>query len=295
MKELLCAVGPRLSRIVAGAWRWKLESNALEQLVHASLEAGISSFDHADIYGDYTNEERFGAILRGKTSLRDSLQLITKCGIRLVNPSQPDNRVKHYDTSRKHILFSVENSLRRLATDRLDVLLIHRPDPLMDPEEVADTFLLLKEQGKVLYFGVSNFTPAQIELLQKFVPVPLVTNQIEISMFRPQPLFDGTLDSLMKLRIAPMAWSPLGGGKYFTVSGQAEGTELHLKEMAAKYSCTISQILLAWLLRHPCRIFPVLGTTNPDRLKEGAGALALQLERQDWFTLLKLARGSDVP
>ncbi|MDL5047661.1 aldo/keto reductase [Oscillatoria amoena NRMC-F 0135] len=295
MMELLYSGGPQLSRIVAGAWRWKLETPDLERLIHTALEAGISSFDHADIYGDYSNEERFGKVLKGNSALRDKLQLITKCGIRLVSASRPEHTVKHYDTSKEHIIQSVENSLRNLSTDRIDVLLIHRPDPLMNPEEVAGTFRLLKDQGKVLYFGVSNFTAAQFDLLQQFVPFPLVTNQVEVSLFKPLPLFNGTVDGLMKHRVAPMAWSPLGGGKYFTPSGQAENVEFQLEDLSVKYNCSVSQLLLAWLLCHPARLFPILGTTNVNRIKEGAGAVTVHLERHDWFGMLKIATGKDVP
>ncbi|QOI96621.1 MAG: aldo/keto reductase [Flammeovirgaceae bacterium] len=295
MKADLSAGGPALSRIVAGAWRWKLETTEIERLIYTALDAGISSFDHADIYGDYANEERFGKILRGNPSLRNRMELITKCGIKLVSAARPEHRVKHYDTSKEHILRSVENSLKNLSTDRLDLLLIHRPDPLMHPEEVAEAFRLLKDQGKVLWFGVSNFSAAQFEMLQAYVPVRLVTNQVEISLFNPVKMVDGTVDALIKHRVSPLAWSPLGGGKYFTASGQAETIEMKLEGFASNYNCTVSQLLLAWLLRHPANIFPILGTTNPDRVKEGAGAIHIKVDRQDWFAMLKAVTGKDVP
>lgn len=294
MRAELSAGGPALSRIVAWAWRWKLETKEIERLIYAALEAGISSFDHADIYGDYENEKKFGSVLKGKSALRGRLELITKCGIRLVSAAHPEHRIKHYDTSKEHIIRSVENSLLNLSTDRLDVLLLHRPDPLMHPEEIAGAFQLLKEHGKVLWFGVSNFSATQFEMLQAYVPFPLITNQVEISLFNSVKLFDGTVDTLMKHRVSPMAWSPLGGGKYFTASGQAETIEMKLEGFASKYNCTISQLLLAWLLRHPANIFPILGTTNPDRIKEGAGALRVELDRQDWFAMLKSVTGKDV-
>ncbi|MCK6617289.1 MAG: aldo/keto reductase [Cyclobacteriaceae bacterium] len=294
MRAELSAGGPALSRIVAGAWRWKLETKEIERLIYAALEAGISSFDHADIYGDYENEKKFGSVLKGNSALRGRLELITKCGIRLVSAAHPEHRIKHYDTSKEHIIRSVENSLLNLSTDRLDVLLLHRPDPLMHPEEIAGAFQLLKEHGKVLWFGVSNFSATQFEMLQAYVPFPLITNQVEISLFNSVKLFDGTVDTLMKHRVSPMAWSPLGGGKYFTASGQAETIEMKLEGFASKYNCTISQLLLAWLLRHPANIFPILGTTNPDRIKDGAGALRVELDRQDWFAMLKSVTGKDV-
>lgn len=294
MKQLVTAGGPGLSRIVAGAWRWKLPETELEYLVHAALEAGITSFDHADIYGDYANEIRFGKMLRQNPGLRNRIELITKCGIKLVSAARPDHYIKHYDTSKKHIVRSVENSLKNLATDRLDVLLLHRPDPLMNPEEVAEAFSVLKQQGKVLYFGVSNFNAVQFEMLQRFVGYPLVTNQVEISLFNHKALFDGTVDTLMKHRVSPMAWSPLGGGKYFTRSGQPEAAERVLEQLAVNYACTVSQLLLAWLLCHPANLFPVIGTTNAVRMKESAGAVSVNLTRQDWFALLKTVTGTDV-
>lgn len=294
MKEFLTAGGPRLSRIVAGAWRWKLPVPEIDRLVHAALEAGISSFDHADIYGNYANEELFGNVLKGNPSLRNRMELVTKCGIKLISTSRPAHRIKHYDTSKEHIILSVENSLKNLGTDRLDVLLIHRPDPLMNPEEVAEAFRLLQESGKVLYFGVSNFSGTKFGMLQRYVPFPLVTNQVEISLFNNKALFDGTVDTLLTHRVSPMAWSPLGGGKYFTASGQSEATEKELEAVAAKYNCTVSQLLLAWLLYHPARLFPILGTTNAGRIKEGAGAIQVNLDRQDWFAMLKAVTGNDV-
>jgi len=292
MKQGLTPGGPHLSRIVAGAWRWNMAESSLEQLVHAALEVGITSFDHADIYGDYANESRFGKILKQNPSLRHRVELISKCGIKLLSAARPQHRIKHYDTSKDHIIRSVENSLENLATDRLDVLLIHRPDPLMNPEEVAEAFSLLKQQGKVLYFGVSNFSASQFEMLQRFIPFSLVTNQVEISLFNNKALFNGTVDTLMKNRVSPMAWSPLGGGKYFTQSGQPQPAEL--ERFALTHNCTISQLLLAWLLRHPANVFPVIGTTNAGRIKECAGAVNVNLSRQDWFTLLKVVTGGDV-
>src|SRR5690349_20157597 len=205
--------GPTFSRIIAGAWRWHtVDSKTVLDLINTSLDKGITTFDHADIYGDHGNEEIFGNGIRG-SSLRDKMELVTKCGIKFPSAKRPATWVKHYDTSKKHILWSVENSLKMLGTDRIDLLLIHRPDPLMNPEEVASAFDLLQKQGKVLHFGVSNFTAAQFELLQGSLSTPLVTNQIELSISCHAPLFDGSLDVLMKHKASPMAWSPLGGGK----------------------------------------------------------------------------------
>lgn len=288
--------GPEFSRIITGAWRWKLlQQERVEELINISLESGITTFDHADIYGDYSCEEIFGNALSKRTSLRASLQLVSKCGIKLISSKKPDHRINHYDTTKEHIIQSAEASLKNLRTDYLDLLLIHRPDPLMNPEEVAEAFYSLKQSGKVLYFGVSNFTPTQFELLQKFVQVPLVTNQIEVSLFYTDLLYDGTVDTVMKHRASPMVWSPLGGGKFFTEPGSYEAARVQLGLLSEKYQCSETQLLLAWILSHPSEMFPILGTSNPQRVKEGAESLNVKLEKQDWYFLLKSIVGKDVP
>lgn len=281
--------GPLFSRIVTGAWRWGLEESKVEQLIHSSLDVGMTTFDHADIYGDHGNEEIFGNVLRKNPSLREKMQLVTKCGIKFSSVKRPMSWVKHYDTSKEHILWSVNNSLTILNTDRIDLLLIHRPDPLMDPSEIAEAFTTLKQNGKVLHFGVSNFTSSQFEMLQHFLTFPLATNQLEISVLHNTPLFDGSLDVLMKHQVSPMAWSPLGGGKLIN-SGQKE---LFLK--ASKYNATEAQLSLAWLLKHPSSIFPVIGTTKPERITECAKATDIELDLQDWFEMLKVAQGKEMP
>lgn len=282
--------GPALSRIIAGAWRWHtVSADVVERLIHTSLDQGISSFDHADIYGDHGNEEIFGNIIKRTPSLRQRMQLITKCGIKFPSAKRPATRVKHYDTSREHILWSAENSLRMLGTDQLDILLIHRPDPLLNPTEVADAFATLKEQGKVLYFGVSNFTSSQFRVLQKYCSFPLVTNQIEISLSRIDPLFNGDLDTLMEFGARPMAWSPLGGGKPLPVEDRL------LFNQAAKYNATYSQLSLAWLMKHPSFMFPIIGTTKPERIIESAKAITLDIDKQDWFEILKWVMGKEMP
>lgn len=284
----LHAQGPSLSRIVTGVWRWQqLSSESVERLIKTSIDQGITSFDHADIYGDHSCEELFGAVLKNQSALRDQMQLITKCGIKFSSLKRPQTWIKHYDTSEDHIVWSAENSLKMLATDHLDLLLIHRPDPLLNPNKVAEAFVKLKAAGKVLHFGVSNFTPSQFEMLQQFLPFPLVTNQIEISLSRIDSLFNGDLDLMVKHGASPMAWSPLGGGK------------LHFEERdwfakATKYNASYSQLALAWLLKHPSNIFPILGTTKPERIAEAAKSTDIVLDKQDWFEMLKWSTGRDV-
>ncbi len=280
--------GPVFSRIIAGAWRWHTVSqDTVANLIKTSLDEGITTFDHADIYGDHGNEEIFGNVLRKNPGLRSQMELITKCGIKFSSTKRPKAWVKHYDTSKEHIIWSVENSLKMMGTDRLEVLLIHRPDPLLDPTEVAAAFSQLKQAGKVLHFGVSNFTPSQFMMLQSYLSFPLVTNQIEISLSRVSSLFNGDLDLLMQHKTSAMAWSPLGGGKIMA-------NEREMFSKASKYNASYSQLSLAWLLKHPSTIFPVIGTTKSERITEGAKAIDIKLDRQDWFEMLQWATGSEV-
>lgn len=288
-QRLIHPQGPAFSRIITGAWRWHTVSpDTIDRLIQTSLDEGITTFDHADLYGDHSNEELFGVSLKKNPALRDKMQLVTKCGIKFRSAKRPGTWVKHYDTSKEHIIWSVENSLRMLHTDHLDLLLIHRPDPLLDPHEVASAFSQLKAQGKVLHFGVSNFTRPQFYMLQKFVPFPLVTNQIEISLTHVDTLFNGDLDLLMEQQASAMAWSPLGGGRLVA-------NEREMFSKASKYNASYSQLALAWLLRHPAPIFPVIGTTKPERITEAAKSIAITLDRQDWFEMLQWARGFEVP
>lgn len=290
--------GPRVSRLVLGLWRlasWGLNDGELSGLIHACLDLGVTTFDHADIYGDYACEELFGRALA--PSLRGRMQLVTKCGIRLVSKKRPENTIKYYDTSKGHILAAVENSLRMLRTDYLDLLLIHRPDPLMDADEVAEAFAALQQSGKVLFFGVSNFLPSQLELLASRLAFPLVTNQIELSVMNMQALHDGTVDQCARLRISPMAWSPLAGGRLF--GGDSEQA-LRLRAALAAVGealggAAMNQVALAWILRHPARIIPVLGTGKIDRVRSAAHAEALALSREQWFAIWTASAGVPVP
>jgi predicted oxidoreductase len=282
--------GPEFSRIISGAWRWHtVSADTVTSLIHASLDNGITTFDHADIYGDHANEEIFGNSLRADRGLREKMELVTKCGIKFPSQKRPASRVKHYDTTKAHILWSAENSLKMLGTDHIDLLLIHRPDPMMNPAEVAEAFAELRISGKVLHFGVSNFTPFQFEMLQSYLERPLVTNQIELSVTNSQPLFDGTVDVLMKHRTSPMAWSPLGGGNLMGAQFR------NIFNAAANYGATESQMALAWLLKHPSGVFPVIGTTKAERIKESAAAMDISLDLQDWFEMLKAAMGREMP
>lgn len=289
-----------LSPVIAGCMKWgswgaRYNTGQYRHMIETCLQAGISSFDHADIYGDYTVEEEFGAALKEAPSLRGQMQLITKCGIRRFTPNRPQHRIHSYDTSRDYILSCAENSLRAFGTDHLDILLIHRPDPLMHPDDIASAFTALKTSGKVLAFGVSNFTPSQVQMVHSRFPVAY--NQIEISVLHPEPFHNGQLDQCIELGITPMAWSPLASGRIFT----EEDTEQQLRVRAVldllgkKYQASADQILLAYLRTHPSGILPVVGTTKTERLLEAWQTRELKLEREEWFMIWRAAAGHEVP
>ncbi len=291
---------PEFSRIALGFWRlndWKMSKAELLAFIEKSLEMGFTTFDHADIYGSYTCEAMFGEALKQRPTLRHKMEIVSKCGIRVISNNRPENNFHSYDTSREHIIRSAENSLKNLHTDHLDVLLIHRPDPLMDANEVAEAFRHLRISGKVSHFGVSNFTPFQFDLLQSRLDFPLVTNQVEISLLQMETLNDGILDQCQQRRISPMAWSPFGGGRIFTgISEQEERLRNELQKIGEQLGgAAIDQVALAWLLKHPSRIIPVLGTGNLNRIRGAAGALGLELSRDHWFRLWTASAGQEIP
>ena len=292
--------GPRFSRIALGFWRlagWGLNDAQVLDLVRFSLDLGITTFDHADIYGDYSCEGLFGRALTLEPGLRASMQLVTKCGIKLVSPSRPQHAFKHYDTGRAHIVASAENSLRVLGTDYIDLLLIHRPDVLMDPDEVAEAFAALRQSGKALHFGVSNFTPSQFDLLASRLDFPLVTNQIEVSVLSLDLLHDGTVDQCLQKGIAPMVWSPFAEGRVFTEkSEQAARVRQALETVGQDLGgASLDQVALAWILTHPARFVPILGSGKIDRIQSAAGAEALHLSREQWFAIWSASSGIPVP
>ncbi len=292
--------GPRVSRIVHGLWRladWNKDTAEMIELIHGCLGQGITTFDHADIYGAYTCEGLFGAALADAGVDRGAIQLITKCGIKLVADNRPHHRVKSYDTGRSHIIASVENSLRALRTDYLDLLLIHRPNPLMDPREVNEAFVALRESGKVRFFGVSNFLPFQFEMLAAKLDVPLVTNQIEYSVMHLDAHADGSIDLCQRLDIRPMAWSPLGGGRLFQEhSQQAERLRATLTRIGRDLGgAPIDQVAVAWIFKHPVQFVPVVGTGNPARIARVVAALDIEVTPEQWFEIRYASTGQDVP
>ena len=290
----------QFSRIIAGVMRvktWQLTSAELADWVRACIDMGVTTFDNADIYGSYEQEAVFGAALELDKSLRQKMQLVTKCGIQVVSERRPDTYRHHYNTTKDHIIWSAENSLRMLRADVIDVLLIHRPDPLMDADEIAAALEILHQAGKVRYFGVSNFSPSQFDLLQSRLDVPLVTNQLEFSVVHMDPLTDGSFDQCQQKRIKPMIWGPLAAGHLFRgESEQARRVMAKLNEIGEKYNgAGADQIALAWTLLHPVKALPVIGTGKLERVKAAVDALDIQLTRQEWFDLWEASTGHDIP
>lgn len=289
--------GLTFSRLAFGAMRLPLDDNRrVAELLDHATGAGITTFDHADIYGGYAVEAAFGAGLAAWNGDRDDLELVTKCDIMLPVAARPQNRVKHYDTSARHLTASVERSLANLRTDRVDVLLLHRPDPLLDADESATALSRLVADGKVRAVGVSNFAPHQVDLLASRLDVPVVTNQVELSVTATGALHDGSLDHAQQHRYPPMIWSALGGGGLFT-SDDERSVRIRgaLAEVGADHDLSVGATALAWVLRHPSRPVAVLGTMNPARIADLAHATHVGLDRQEWFTILEAATGKAVP
>ena len=289
----------KLSRISLGFWRaleWNYSVQQLNTLITQSLKLEITTFDHADIYGGYECEALFGNVLKENQSLRNKMQIVTKCGIKLISHKFPEHQLHCYDTSKAHIIKSAENSLRNLSTDYIDLLLIHRPDPLMNADETAEAFYGLKKSGKVLHFGVSNFLSHQFSLLQSRLDFPLVTNQIEVSVLNTEHFDNGNIDFLQEKKVTPMVWSPFAGGRIFWEnSEQANRVRNVLSEIANKYQVGIETIATAWLLVHPVNFIVVLVSGKIDRIKSALRSLEINLTREEWFKLWVASKGFDVP
>jgi len=288
--------GPELSRIVAGMWRlgqWDMSVQQRIAFIEECLALGVTSFDHADIYGNYGVEGLFGDALRARPGLRERMEIVSKCGIKLVSPQRPAHTIQHYDTSGAHIVASCEASLRQLGTDYLDLLLIHRPDPLMDFDEVADAFTRLQAAGKVRHVGVSNFTRHQFEALNR--RVPLATNQVEFSPLTTAPMFDDTFDGLQDLGISPMTWSPFGGGRLFSANDAASvRLRATIQEVADRLGQSFTSVVVAWIMMLPSRPLPLTGSGKIASIAAAVAATTFTLERSDWFAILRAARGHEV-
>jgi len=284
----ISANGPEFSRIAFGMWRlnsWQLTAQQRLTFIQQALDLGITTLDHADIY---QSEVPFGEALSLAPSLRDRIEIVTKCGIILNQP------INYYNTDRAYIINSLENSLRNLRTEYVDLLLIHRPDPLMQADEIAAAFEHLHASGKVRHFGVSNFTPSQFDLLAS--RHPLVTNQIELSPLFLDPLHDGTLDQCQQHRISPMIWSALAGGRVFAESSErAQRLRNTLDELAAHYGVSAATIVYAWLLQHPSKPVVLTGSGRVSVLQEAVAATELTLTRAHWFSIWSASTGTSVP
>ena len=296
MKQIELLPTFSLSQLVYGVWRWDEKTQSekdISTLIDTCLSLGIDSFDHADIYNDYANEAFFGKLLKDNPSKRHQIKIITKCGIQLLSQKKPLTKVKHYDYSKDHITSSVEQSLTNLNTDYIDLLLLHRPSPLLNADVVAQTLSSLVLSGKVKHVGVSNFTPAQFQLLQSRLDIPLITNQIELNFNQLQPLIDGSIDFLYERKIKPMIWSPLGGGSIFEHGKVALNKQFQL--LGSKYQVGADVLSLAWLLKHPAQLIPVIGTVKTERIISAVKACSIDLELQEWFQLYEAAMGNEVP
>ncbi len=302
----------QVSRLAYGCWRILghegVEPNpgreaAAQQAVTAAYDAGFTFFDHADVYADGAAEKVFGDVLKKVSGMRERVVITTKCGIRRKGVPNPDSPYR-YDFSADYIVKSCEQSLARLGVETIDIYQLHRPDYLMDPTEVAGAFSKLKEQGKVREFGVSNFRPEQFSVLQRACPFPLLVHQVEISLAKLSPFDDGTLDQCLAEKVVPLAWSPLAAGRLsdtlpIDINSPDHARRIGLREtlddIARDYGVSRTIIALAWLLKHPARIVPIIGTAKPERIREAAQADKVHLSRDEWYRLLEAARGERLP
>ena len=293
-KTYLSDAGPKVSPAIYGFYRWEeqdISLSKMESIVDLCLELGINTFDHADIYGGYQCEEMFGEIIRGKRIKREDIVLFTKCGLVVPHPSQPDVRVKYYDTSKDHITKSIENSLRRLRTDYIDIFLLNQLDPLSNLEETAITLQKLRDSGKVKNIGVVNFSVFQHQLLSSYLRIPIVTNHIELNLLNTSAFDNGQIDYLKQKYMRPLATAPLAEGQ---IANSIEKRPLlirrKLEELSPKYNANIESIAVAWVVK--LGALPLIGTTNEQRIRNIAAAFAIDLDKQDWYELYDASRGT---
>ena len=293
-KIYLSDSGPKVSPAVYGFYRWDVDiattSATMERIINLCLELGINTFDHADIYGNYECEELFGQVISQKSFKREDLVLFTKCGINLPHPTHPEYRIKHYDTSREHIINSVENSLRKLRTDYIDVFLLNQLDPLSNLEETALALEKLKDAGKIKNVGVVNFSVFQHQLLSAYLRTPIVTNHIELNLLNTSAFDNGQVDYIKQKYMRPLATSPLAEGK---IANSNDKIPLRirgkLEEFAGKYNSHFESVAIAWLVK--LGALPLIGTTDEQRIRNIAEAFKINLDRQDWYELYAVSRG----
>ncbi|PIF31772.1 putative oxidoreductase [Flavobacterium sp. 9] len=285
-----------LSPIISGTMNWgvwdkNLTLKEMENMIQISIENKITTFDHADIYGAYTTEADFGKAFQASKIAREKLQLITKCGIQMVAEKRPENKIKYYDYSKDYIIWSVEESLKKLKTDYVDVFLLHRPSPLMQADEIAEAVEKLKSEGKIIDFGLSNFTSSQTELIRQKTEVSY--NQVQFSATHFEAMTDGSLDYMQTHGIRPLSWNPLG-----TVFREDTKKTRRLKklfaELVQKYGFGSDTLLLAWILKHPAGVIPIAGTVNVARIQSLMKAVELEMDKEDWFAIWTESMGDDV-
>ncbi|MCD0470132.1 aldo/keto reductase family oxidoreductase [Flavobacterium sp. JAS] len=286
-----------LSPIISGTMNWgvwdkNLTLKEMENMIQICIENKITTFDHADIYGAYTTEADFGKAFHASKIAREKLQLITKCGIQMIAENRSENKIKHYDYSKEYIIWSVEESLKKLKTDYVDVFLLHRPSPLMQADEIAEAVEKLKSEGKIIDFGLSNFTSSQTELIRQKTEVSY--NQVQFSATHFEAMTDGSLDYMQTHGIRPLSWNPLG-----TVFREDTKKTRRLKklfaELVQKYGFGSDTLLLAWILKHPAGVIPIAGTVNIARIQSLMKAVELEMEKEDWFAIWTESMGDDVP
>jgi predicted oxidoreductase len=299
-RSKIAPTGPELSRLVYGTWRMLDDGSSIQDInrrLHRCVELGITSIDTAEIYGLYRVEAALGQALALSPGLRDRLEIVTKAGIYVPNPLSPERKVGFYDASGARLTQSLEQSLRLIGTDHVELFLVHRPDWLTSVDDTAGGLNQLLRAGKIRSAGVSNYNATQFDALNSRMEQPLVTNQLEFHLLHMNPIYDGTFDQCQKQRIQPMAWSPLAGGKLFDRSDEAAARlSTAAAGMSEKYGkATLEQLAYAWILAHPSRPIPVIGTNKIERIESAAASAGLTLEREDWYALWVAVHGHDIP
>jgi len=283
-KVSLSDSGPKVSEAIYGFWRWTDEGSVttsnIEKTINLCLELGINTFDHADVYGDFTIEEHFGKIIRNKSFKREDIVLFSKCGIR----TSENGNLKYYDTSREHIINSINGSLKRLQTDYLDIFLLHHSDFLTDPEETAGALAEVVKSGKAKHIGVTNFSVFQHQLLASYLRIPIVTNHIELNLMNTSAIEDGRIDYIKQCYSKPLAWAPLAGGKILNGKDeQAVRLRAKLEEIGKKYEANIEQTAVAWLMK--LGTLPIIGSLSETRIRNASSASDIKLSHQDWYEI----------
>ena len=283
-KVSLSDSGPKVSEAIYGFWRWTDEGSVttsnIEKTINLCLELGINTFDHADVYGDQTIEEHFGKIIHNKSFKREDIVLFSKCGIR----TSDSGKLKYYDTSRDHIINSVNGSLKRLQTDYLDIFLLHHSDFLADPEETAGALAEVVSSGKAKHIGVTNFSVFQHQLLASYLRIPIVTNHIELNLMNTSAIEDGRIDYIKQCFSKPLAWAPLAGGKILNGKDEhAVRLRAKLEEIGKKYDANIEQTAVAWLMK--LGTLPIIGSLSENRIRNAASASDIKLTREDWYEI----------